>query len=88
VLVVGANDVVNPAARTDATSPIFGMPILDVDAAGSIIVVKRSMRSGFAGIDNQLFYLDKTQMLFGDAKDVIGKVVEELSKLPASRVAA
>jgi H+-translocating NAD(P) transhydrogenase subunit beta len=86
VLVVGANDVVNPSARTDTTSPIYGMPILDVDNAGSIIVVKRSMRSGFAGVDNDLFYLDKTQMLFGDAKTVIGGVVDELSKLPTREV--
>jgi NAD(P) transhydrogenase subunit beta len=88
VLVVGANDVVNPSARADTTSPIYGMPILDVDNAASIIVVKRSMRSGFAGVDNELFYLDKTQMLFGDAKAVIGSVVEELSKLPSKEVAA
>ena len=89
VLVVGANDVVNPAARTDPASPIYGMPILDVDAAASIIVVKRSMRSGFAGVENELFYLDKTQMLFGDAKVVVGDVIDELSKLPApERVAA
>jgi H+-translocating NAD(P) transhydrogenase subunit beta len=87
VLVVGANDVVNPAARTDTTSPIYGMPILDVDNAASIIVCKRSMRSGFAGVDNDLFYLDKTQMLFGDAKVSIGEVVDELSKLPAKEVA-
>ena len=87
VLVVGANDVVNPAARTDETSPIYGMPILDVDQAASIIVVKRSMRSGFAGVDNELFYLDKTQMLFGDAKTVIGEVIDELSRLPAKEVA-
>jgi proton-translocating NAD(P)+ transhydrogenase subunit beta len=87
VLIVGANDVVNPAARTDTTSPIYGMPILDVDTAASIIVCKRSMRSGFAGVDNDLFYLDKTQMLFGDAKSSIGDVVDELSKLPAKEVA-
>ncbi|HZP90686.1 MAG TPA: NAD(P)(+) transhydrogenase (Re/Si-specific) subunit beta [Actinomycetota bacterium] len=87
VLVVGANDVVNPAARTDQHSPIYGMPILDADQAASVIVVKRSMRSGFAGVDNELFYLDKTQMLFGDAKVVIGQVVDELSKLPAKEVA-
>ncbi|MGZ4151863.1 MAG: NAD(P)(+) transhydrogenase (Re/Si-specific) subunit beta, partial [Actinomycetota bacterium] len=86
-LVIGANDVVNPAARTDRTSPIYGMPILDVDNAASIIVCKRSMRSGFAGVDNDLFYLDKTQMLFGDAKASIGEVVDELSKLPAKEVA-
>ncbi|HEX7464820.1 MAG TPA: NAD(P)(+) transhydrogenase (Re/Si-specific) subunit beta [Actinomycetota bacterium] len=83
VLVVGANDVVNPAARTDEHSPIYGMPILDADKAQSVIVVKRSMRSGFAGVDNELFYLDKTQMLFGDAKKVIGEVADELSKMPA-----
>ncbi len=88
VLIVGANDVVNPAARTDTASPIYGMPILDVDQAASIIVCKRSMRSGFAGVDNELFYLDKTQMLFGDAKTSIGEVVDELSKLPAREVAA
>ena len=88
VLVVGANDVVNPAARTQTDSPIYGMPILDADAAASIIVVKRSMRSGFAGVDNDLFYLDKTQMLFGDAKTVIGGVVDELSKLPTREAAA
>jgi NAD(P) transhydrogenase subunit beta len=82
-LVVGANDVVNPAARNDPNSPIHGMPILAVDQARSIIVVKRSMRSGFAGIENELFYLDKTQMLFGDAKQVIGGVVDELQRLPA-----
>jgi NAD(P) transhydrogenase subunit beta len=87
VLVVGANDVVNPAARTDTTSPIYGMPILDVDLAASVIVVKRSMRSGFAGVDNELFYLDKTQMLFGDAKTVIGEVIDELGRLPAKEVA-
>ena len=87
VLVVGANDVVNPAARTDQASPIYGMPILDVDQAASVIVVKRSMRSGFAGVDNELFYLDKTQMLFGDAKAVIGGVIDELSKLPSREVA-
>jgi proton-translocating NAD(P)+ transhydrogenase subunit beta len=87
VLVVGANDVVNPAARTDTASPIYGMPILDVDQAASVIVVKRSMRSGFAGVDNELFYLDKTQMLFGDAKTVIGEVIDELSRLPTKEVA-
>ncbi len=83
VIVIGANDVVNPAARTDTTSPLYGMPILAVDQAASIIVVKRSMRSGFAGVENELFHLDKTQMLFGDAKSVIGDVVQELSRLPS-----
>jgi NAD(P) transhydrogenase subunit beta len=84
VLVVGANDTVNPAARTDKGSPIYGMPILDADKAQAVIVVKRSMRSGFAGVDNELFYLDKTQMLFGDAKQVMGEVVNEISKMPAT----
>jgi NAD(P) transhydrogenase subunit beta len=88
VMVVGANDVVNPAARTDHDSPIYGMPILDVDAAASIIVVKRSMRSGFAGVENDLFHLDKTQMLFGDAKKVVGEVHDELARLPARQAAA
>jgi NAD(P) transhydrogenase subunit beta len=83
VLVVGANDVVNPAAQTDPSSPIYGMPILQVGTAASIVVVKRSMRSGFAGVENELFFLDKTQMLFGDAKAVIGEVFDELSRLPA-----
>jgi NAD(P) transhydrogenase subunit beta len=84
VLIVGANDVVNPAAKTDPSSPIYGMPILEVTEAASIVVVKRSMRSGFAGVENELFFLDKTQMLFGDAKAVIGDVVDELSRLPAA----
>jgi H+-translocating NAD(P) transhydrogenase subunit beta len=84
VLVVGANDVVNPAAKTDPTSPIYGMPILEVTEAASIVVVKRSMRSGFAGVENELFFLDKTQMLFGDAKALIGDVVDELSRLPVA----
>ncbi|HET9671370.1 MAG TPA: NAD(P)(+) transhydrogenase (Re/Si-specific) subunit beta [Actinomycetota bacterium] len=84
VLVVGANDVVNPAAKTDPASPIYGMPILEVTEAAAIVVVKRSMRSGFAGVENELFHLDKTQMLFGDAKAVIGEVVDELSRLPAA----
>ena len=70
-LVIGANDVVNPAARTDPGSPIYGMPILDVDKAASIVVMKRSMATGFAGIDNELFLDDKTTMLFGNAKDSI-----------------
>ena len=78
-LVIGANDVTNPAARTDSSSPIFGMPILDVDKAHTVMVIKRSMAAGFAGIDNPLYYLDKTLMLFGDAKGFVGAIVRELS---------
>src|ERR1022692_3430405 len=77
-LVIGANDVTNPAARTDASSPIYGMPILDVDKAHTVMVIKRSMNPGFAGIDNPLYYLDKTLMLFGDAKQFVGGIVREL----------
>jgi NAD(P) transhydrogenase subunit beta len=80
-LVIGANDVTNPAARTVADSPIYGMPILDVDKAGSVIVLKRSMSSGFAGIDNPLFYDPKTAMLFGDAKGSVGEVLAEVQAL-------
>lgn len=78
VLVVGANDVVNPAAHNDPSSPIYGMPILDVENAKNIIVNKRSMKPGYAGIENELFYNPKTSMLFGDAKDALTKVVQEL----------
>jgi NAD(P) transhydrogenase subunit beta len=80
-LVIGANDVVNPAARSDPGSPIYGMPILDVDHAKSIIVLKRSMNPGFAGIENDLFYNSKTSMLFGDAKASITKLVSEVKAL-------
>jgi NAD(P) transhydrogenase subunit beta len=80
-LVIGANDVTNPAARTDPTSPIYGMPILDVDESKSVIVLKRSMRPGFAGVDNELYYNSKTSMLFGDAKSSVSEITEELKAL-------
>ncbi len=77
-LIIGANDVTNPAARTDTGSPIYGMPIIDVDKARTVMVIKRSMNPGFAGIDNPLYYLDHTLMLFGDAKAFVGDIVREL----------
>jgi NAD(P) transhydrogenase subunit beta len=80
-VVVGANDVTNPTARTDSSSPIYGMPILNVDKAKSVIVLKRSMASGFAGVENELFFLDKTNMLFGDAKDSIESITREIRNL-------
>ena len=79
-LVIGANDVTNPAARKDTSSPIYGMPILNVDQAQNIIVIKRSMKPGFAGIDNELYLDPKTGMLFGDAKEAVARVVSELKK--------
>jgi NAD(P) transhydrogenase subunit beta len=78
-LVIGANDVTNPAARSDTGSPIYGMPIIDVDKARTVMVIKRSMNPGFAGIDNPLYYLDNTLMLFGDAKQFVNSIVRELS---------
>ena len=78
-LVVGANDVVNPAARYDKSSPIYGMPIIDADKARSVFAVKRSKNPGFAGIDNELYFADRTWMLFGDAKNMIGELVKQLA---------
>ena len=78
-LIIGANDVTNPAARSDTSSPIYGMPILDCDRARTVMVIKRSMGAGFAGIENPLYHLEKTLMLFGDAKGFVGNIVRELS---------
>ncbi len=80
-LVIGANDVTNPAANTNPESPIYGMPILNVNESHSVIVIKRSMNPGFAGIDNELYYDDKTQMLFGDAKSAVADITEEVKNL-------
>tara|TARA_B100001123_G_scaffold143343_1_gene166653 strand:- start:1967 stop:3370 length:1404 start_codon:yes stop_codon:yes gene_type:complete len=80
-VVIGANDVTNPSARNDKSSPIYGMPILNVDQAQSVIMMKRSMSSGFAGVQNELFFLEKTQMLFGDAKNSVEKIVGEIKDL-------
>ena len=78
-LVIGANDVTNPDARNEPSSPIYGMPIIDVDKAHTAMVIKRSMRSGFAGIDNPLYTMERTLMLFGDAKQFVGDLVKELN---------
>jgi NAD(P) transhydrogenase subunit beta len=77
-LVVGANDVVNPAAKNSPGSPIYGMPVMNADKAGTCIVLKRSMRPGFAGIENELFTSENTVLVFGDAKDTLGKITETL----------
>jgi NAD(P) transhydrogenase subunit beta len=83
-LVIGANDVTNPGARTDKSSPIYGMPILDVDKARTVMVIKRSLNPGFAGIDNELYYMDKTLMLFGDAKAFLTEVNKEIAAVGVS----
>lgn len=81
VLILGANDVVNPAAKSDPSSPIYGMPILDVELAKNVIVNKRSMKPGYAGIENELFFRPKTSMLFGDAKKVLQDLIAEIKNL-------
>ncbi len=81
VLVVGANDVTNPAAKNNKASPLYGMPILEVERAKCIIVLKRSMRPGFAGVDNDLYYNEKCMMLFGDAKDSLTRLISEMKSL-------
>ena len=80
VIVVGANDVTNPAARTRPDSPLFGMPILNVDKAKTVVFIKRSTAPGFSGVDNELFYLPNTMMVFGDAKKVLADMVAVMSK--------
>src|SRR5688500_7410028 len=81
VLILGANDVVNPAAKTDPASPIYGMPVLDVELAKLVVVNKRSMKPGYAGIENELFFQPKTSMLFGDAKKVLQDLITEIKSL-------
>jgi NAD(P) transhydrogenase subunit beta len=80
-LVIGANDVVNPAARDDKGSPIYGMPILDVDKAQTAVVIKRGRGAGFAGIENRLFYADNTRLVYGDAQDVVSKLIAGVKKV-------
>ena len=80
-LVIGANDVTNPAAKTNPSSPIYGMPILDVEDAHSVVVIKRSMNPGFAGIENELYFKPNTSMLFGDAKAAVTDITKELAEI-------
>ena len=79
-IVVGANDVTNPAAKTKPNSPLYGMPVLDVDKAKTVVFIKRSTKPGFAGVENDLFYLPQTMMLFGDAKNVVADLIMQLKK--------
>jgi NAD(P) transhydrogenase subunit beta len=87
-LVIGANDVVNPAARSEKGSPIYGMPIIEADKARTVIAIKRSTKPGFAGIENALYFTDHTWMLFGDAKEVVGNLVKALAADSGGRAQA
>jgi len=80
-LVIGANDTVNPGARTDKTSPIYGMPVLEVDKAKNVIVIKRGRGAGFAGVENPLFFGDNTRMLYGDGQDMAAKLIQGVKQL-------